>query len=178
MTAAPTGRCVGVVHEPTSRAAAALHGAGRPMHDSGEHLCFTCDVLVMCTAQKLFDFVRNPLNIERWTEVFRDVQPFRGDIYQFQQDYLGHQPITQGYFEIHSHADTRCVDFLWGDRPGDYWGFAGSRIVPFANASLYILSIFREKTKLANDYLHSSEVIDRELRTLKGLLEGGCEHKR
>jgi hypothetical protein len=137
-----------------------------------DYVYFTLDVVIRCPPERLYRFVKDPRNLERWTKVFRKVEHHEGGVYRFVHEFLGFGNDLEGYFTIAADDRLRTIDYFWGDRPGEWWGFASSRVIAFGGKSVYVFTIFRYKDKAPEPYLRTgTQVIEDELAILKDLME-------
>jgi len=148
-----------------------LAGNAGHIKDLGEYTYFTMDVCIKCSPEELFEFLKDPWNLEKWTKVFRNLRTYQGNIYKFLHDYQGLQEDEDCYCELKTDKSSMIVDFYWGDEPGTYWGYASSRVIPFNGKSIYVFSLFRFKEKVGEKYRNFTKIIQDELNLLKNIME-------
>lgn len=141
------------------------------IEDIGEYVYFTTSVTIDCSPDKLLDFLADPFNLEKWTKIFLNLRPYRGEIYKFLHDYQGQQENEECYCQLDVEKNERIIDFYWGDAPESYWGYASSRIIFYSGKCIYVFTIFRYKEKVYPKYRNNVEIIEYELDTLKSIME-------
>ena len=152
--------------------AAVLEFESASVTDIGDYAYFTMDVCINCDPDKLFQFLKNPMNLEKWTKVFRNLRHYEGNVYKFLHDYQGLQEDAEYYCELKTEESSRIIDFFWGDNPGPYWGYGTSRVIPFHGRSIYVFSLFRFKEKVGEEYRKTfTKIIRDELDLLKFIME-------